>query len=113
MMECWITTATENTKYQITNYKQITMTKIQNSNLCFHVVFEFGTWDFLGIWCLEFEILQDSTTPMILSQPGRCIGNLDLSLCLEGEKIFSHQLRYGGQGSSSGKEVPSELDQGE
>ena len=32
---------------------------------------------------------------------------------LESEKILPHQLRHSGQGGSSGKEVASELDQGE
>ena len=32
---------------------------------------------------------------------------------LESQKILSRQLRHGGQGSSSGKEVASEMDQGE
>ncbi|MGD8531389.1 MAG: hypothetical protein PVG97_10435, partial [Syntrophobacterales bacterium] len=67
---------------QITNSKQIKMTKIKNSK----PPFVFGylpcgisplanlpkagfhrvkIWDFIGIWCLEFDILQCSVTPLL------------------------------------------------
>jgi len=53
-MECW---SIGNTKLQITNINQITMTEIQNSKQVYRT--SFGHWklDF-GIWCLGFVILE-------------------------------------------------------
>jgi hypothetical protein len=48
VLEYW---RNRNSKSQIINIKQITMTKIQNSK------------PVLVIWCLEFDILQCSITP--------------------------------------------------
>jgi len=44
----------KNSKSQIPNNKQITMTKIQNYKLFGSLDIEI--WDFIEIWCLKFEI---------------------------------------------------------
>ncbi len=77
-------TANRNSKSQISNIKQITITKIvraslglptlragaqfQNSVSKFQTCFMFwslniGIWDLFVIWCLKFDILQCSVTP--------------------------------------------------
>jgi len=44
------------------------MTKIQNLFLSLNI----GISDLIGIWCLEFEILQCSTTPLLQFIPICC-----------------------------------------
>ena len=62
----------KNSKSQITNNKQITMTKIQNDK---HVALphlfrslDIEIWDFLGIRCLGFEISKVLNTRDIISK---------------------------------------------
>ena len=61
----WIDEEPKNYKSQITNYKQITMTNPPPADqTCLgHAqrrrlrrVLDIDIWDFIGIWCLEFEI---------------------------------------------------------
>jgi hypothetical protein len=52
----------------------------------------------------------DLVLPPILDKKSR---HRQIYPALESQKILSYQLRHGGQGSASGEEVASELDQGE
>ena len=63
----------KNSKSQIPNHKQIIIPKLQNSKQFRSL--DIDIWNFIGIWCLEFEIYQHVNTPWNFSQNCLSIGN--------------------------------------